>query len=52
MARLSQHPGKAGSGRIPYATGYVFPLEGVFPDLYQLYERTRQVLMAHQERPI
>jgi len=23
-----------------------------FPDLHQLYERTRQVLMAHQERPI
>ena len=23
-----------------------------FPDLQQLYERTRQVLMAHQERPI
>ena len=32
--------------------GIVFPPEGVFPDLYQLYERTRQVLMAHQERPI
>jgi len=23
-----------------------------FPDLHQLYQRTRQVLMAHQERPI
>ena len=23
-----------------------------FPDLRQLYQRTRQVLMAHQERPI
>ena len=23
-----------------------------FPDLHQLYERTRQVLMAHQERPL
>jgi transposase len=23
-----------------------------FPDLHQLYKRTRQVLMAHQERPI
>jgi DDE superfamily endonuclease len=23
-----------------------------FPDLHQLYHRTRQVLMAHQERPI
>jgi len=23
-----------------------------FPDLPQLYRRTRQVLMAHQERPI
>jgi hypothetical protein len=23
-----------------------------FPNLQQLYQRTRQVLMAHQERPI
>jgi DDE superfamily endonuclease len=23
-----------------------------FPDLHQLYQRTRRVLMAHQERPI
>ena len=23
-----------------------------FPDLHQLYQRTRQVLMAHQERPM
>ena len=23
-----------------------------FPDLHQLYRRTRQVLMAHQERPV
>ena len=23
-----------------------------FPDLHQLYHRTRQVLMAHQERPM
>jgi transposase len=23
-----------------------------FPDLHQLYQRTRHVLMAHQERPI
>ena len=23
-----------------------------FPDLLQLYQRTRRVLMAHQERPI
>jgi hypothetical protein len=23
-----------------------------FPNLHQLYKRTRQVLMAHQERPI
>ena len=23
-----------------------------FPDLQQLYQRTRRVLMAHQERPI
>ena len=23
-----------------------------FPDLHQLYHRTRRVLMAHQERPI
>jgi len=23
-----------------------------FPDLQQLYHRTRQVLMAHQERPM
>ena len=23
-----------------------------FPDLHQLYQRTRQVLMAHQERPL
>jgi transposase len=23
-----------------------------FPDLHQLYKRTREVLMAHQERPI
>ena len=23
-----------------------------FPDLRQLYQRTRRVLMAHQERPI
>ena len=23
-----------------------------FPNLHQLYQRTRQVLMAHQERPI
>jgi hypothetical protein len=23
-----------------------------FPDLHQLYQRTRRVLMAHQERPL
>jgi len=23
-----------------------------FPDLHQLYQRTRRVLMAHHERPI
>ena len=66
VATLDHYHGKLRFHFLPAHCGHHFnPIEGFwrvmkdtigagrcFPDLRQLYQRTRQVLMAHQERPI
>jgi hypothetical protein len=65
-ATLDHYQGKFRFHVLPAHCGHhLNPLEGFwrgmkdaigagrcFPDLHQLYQRTRQVLMAHQEQPI